>query len=300
MLKRTIILSNPLRASTSMGQLVLSAPDDNSALVSKIPIEDLSIVIIENQRVAITIPAINELTSQNVALIICDKHCMPSCIINPLDSNTLQGQRYRTQLEATSPTKKSIWKQIITSKIKNQSQLLNLRNLDGDILRPFYTNVKSDDSDNREGVAAKIYWSKLFGKDFSRSRDGTPPNNLLNYGYSVLRAATARAIVGAGMLPALGIHHHNRSNAFPLADDLMEPFRPFVDSIVADLFANGKSTLNKESKSLLVNALYCDTLIGNKIHPLSVSLTIMCTSMLKVLGGEAKTLRLPHFISSQL
>ncbi len=234
MLKRTIFLSSPLKVSVKYGQLIL-ADSDGQKPDSHIPIEDLAYVVIDNQRISITIPAINELVGQNVGVIVCDDKNMPRILMNPLDGNTLQGQRYRIQLEATLPAKKSIWQQLVAAKIKNQSEHLNRLNKDGDVLKPYYKNVKSDDSDNREGIAARIYWTKLFGGDFSRSRDGFPPNNLLNYGYTILRAATARAIVGAGLLPALGVHHCNRSNAFPLADDLMEPFRPFVDKTACQL-----------------------------------------------------------------
>jgi len=292
MLKRTIFLSSPLKVSVRYGQLILTDPDGQNPDFS-IPIEDLAHVIIDNQRISLTIPAVNELIRQNVGVVVCDEKNMPHILMNPLDGNTLQGQRYRIQLEATLPAKKSIWQQLVTAKIKNQSELLNRLNKDGDILKPYYKNVKSDDSDNREGIAARIYWTRLFGADFSRSRDGFPPNNLLNYGYTILRAATARAIVGAGLLPALGVHHRNRSNAFPLADDLMEPFRPFVDRAVYDLFQNRKYQLDKETKSALINTLYLDTNVNGKVHPLSISIGILCTSAIKIMAGENKTLNVP-------
>lgn len=295
MLKRTIFLSSPLKVSVHYGQLIISPLEDDSMQNHRVPIEDIAQVIIDNQRVSITIPAINELASNNVGVIICDSKGLPSVMANPLFSNTLQGQRYRLQLEASLPSKKIIWQQIIIAKIRNQSELLNQLGKDGSLLKPYYNNVKSGDSDNREGVAAKIYWSKLFGERFIRSRYGFPPNNLLNYGYSVLRAATARAIVGAGLLPALGIYHHNRSNAFPLADDFMEPFRPFVDKIVFNLVENGIELLDKESKSKLINVLYCDTMVGSKLHPLSVALEMLCTSAVKIMANDTKTLKVPCF-----
>lgn len=292
MLKRTIFLSSPLKVSVRYGQLILTDPDGQKP-DSSIPIEDIAHVVIDNQRISITIPAMNELVGQNVGVIVCDDKSMPHILMNPLDGNTLQGQRYRIQLEATLPAKKSIWQQLVTAKIKNQSELLNRLNKDGDVLKPYYKNVKSDDSDNREGIAARIYWTKLFGANFSRSRDGFPPNNLLNYGYTILRAATARAIVGAGLLPALGIHHRNRSNAFPLADDFMEPFRPFVDRIVYDLFNDGKYQLDTETKGTMINTLYLDTKINGKVHPLSIALGMLCNSAIKIMAGESKTLNVP-------
>ena len=292
MLKRTIYLSSPLKISVKDEQLLITLRD-NDKPTSTVPIEDLAHVVIENQQVSITIPALNALIRQNVGVIICDDKSMPHILMNPLDSNTLQGQRYRTQLEASLPIKKSIWKQIIVSKIANQSRLLNKLGKDGDILKPYYMNVKSDDSDNREGIAAKLYWQKLLGKGFDRSRNGVPPNNLLNYGYTILRASVARSIVGSGMLPALGIHHRNRSNAFPLADDLMEPFRPFVDEVVINLFTANHSRIDKESKSEIINVLYCDTTVNGKIHPLNIAVTMLCTSVIKMMDGECKSLNLP-------
>lgn len=292
MLKRTIYLSSPLKISVKDEQLLIALRDSDKP-TSTVPIEDLAHVVIENQQVSITIPALNALIRQNVGVIICDDKSMPHILMNPLESNTLQGQRYRTQLEASLPIKKSIWKQIIVSKIANQSRLLNKLGKDGDILKPYYMNVKSDDSDNREGIAAKLYWQKLLGKDFYRSRNGVPPNNLLNYGYTILRASVARAIVGSGMLPALGIHHRNRSNAFPLADDLMEPFRPFVDEVVINLFTANHSRIDKESKSEIINVLYCDTIVNGKIHPLNIAVGMLCTSVIKMMDGECKSLNLP-------
>lgn len=295
MLKRTIYISSDLKVSVKNTQLILTDKESNIE-VSKIPVEDMACLIIDNALASITIPAINELTNQNVGILICNAKGMPSAMINPLEANTLQGQRYRIQLEASLPAKKSIWQQLIAAKIKNQSYLLNRLNLDGDILKTYYKNVKSDDSDNREGVAARIYWSMLFGPKFARSREGSPPNNLLNYGYSILRAATARAIVGAGLLPALGIHHRNRSNAYPLADDFMEPFRPFVDYLVYNMVQKDITDVDKRVKAELINVLYVDTIVRNKLHPLSIALEMLCTSAIKIMQGESKSLSIPSFV----
>lgn len=294
-MKRTIVISSPLRLSVRSAQLIMSTTGEEEEIVGRIPIEDLAHVIVENQRTAITIPALNELTARNVGVVICDSKSLPHAMLHPLDSNTLQGQRYRSQLEATLPAKKSIWQQLVAVKIRNQGDLLNRLGRDGDILKPHYRNVKSGDTDNREGIAARLYWPRLFGPDFLRSCDGMPPNNLLNYGYSILRAATTRAIVSAGMLPALGVHHRNRSNAFPLSDDFMEPFRPFVDEVVFQLFATGHNDLDKEAKGVLISVLHRDTLVNGKLHPLSVALTMLCTSAEKIMSGEGKLLSLPTF-----
>lgn len=163
----------------------------------------------------------------------------------------------------------------------------------GDILKTFYSNVKSGDADNREGIAAKMYWTQLFGKDFKRDRDGCFPNPLLNYGYSILRAATARALLGSGLLPNLGIFHKSRYNAFPLADDVMEPYRPYVDEIVYSIYLQGYDELNKDVKAAILRLLTCDVKIGKVMRPLQIALTITTASLAKYYAGEIKKLSLP-------
>lgn len=189
--------------------------------------------------------------------------------------------------------KKQAWKQIIESKIENQAAVLALAGKNKDILKPYYNNVKSGDSDNREGLAAKVYWNCLFGNSFKRARDGCTPNALLNYGYAILRAAVARALLGSGLLPNLGIFHKSRYNAFPLADDVMEPYRPFVDEIVYRLYGNGITELNKESKSEIMRVLNSDVNIGKVKRPLQIALTITTASLVKYYSGEIKKLSLP-------
>jgi CRISPR-associated protein Cas1 len=210
-----------------------------------------------------------------------------------LDSNKTQGESYRAQIEASDPLKKGLWKQIVEAKIRNQAALLNKLGKDGDKLKPYYMNVKSGDSDNREGIAAKIYWNELFGANFIRSREGVEPNNMLNYGYTLLRAAVARSLMGSGLFPAFGIFHRNRYNAFPLADDIMEPYRPYVDEIVFDLDANGERELTKEVKTRLLRLLFMDTSFGKLTRPLDVGLTITSASLAKCFNGIQKKITYP-------
>lgn len=293
MLKRSIVISSPAHIVLRNSQLVIERKDDGAK--SSLPIEDLSTVIIENQQVEISIPALNALTADNVGVILCNESHVPAAYIAPLESNSLQGERYRLQIDSSAPVKKSAWRQLIESKIENQSRLLLKLSKDGDILKPYYRNVKSDDIDNKEGTAARLYWRELFGPDFSRRRDGAAPNHLLNYGYSILRAVTIRCIVGAGMLPALGVHHRNRYNAFPLADDLMEPYRPYVDEVVYNLHQHGCTSLDKNARAALINVNYADVIINNLTHPLNIAVGITCTSLLKMMSGTSKTLQLPKF-----
>ncbi|MDE6267373.1 MAG: type II CRISPR-associated endonuclease Cas1 [Muribaculaceae bacterium] len=297
MLKRTIAITSPCSLTQRNAQLIITSSDGTS---KSVPIEDLSTVIIENQRATISIPAINALTESNVAVILCDNKMMPSSLIFPLEGHTLQGERYRVQLEASLPQKKNIWKQVIESKIRNQAALLNRQGKNGNLLKPYYSSVKSGDSDNREGIAAAAYWKELFGHEFVRTPKGEPPNNLLNYGYAILRAATSRAIVSAGMLPSLGIHHKNKYNPFPLADDLMEPFRPWVDELVFELWNDNQMELTVDVKQKLIQVVYEDAQVSDRRHPLSIALSMLCTSVVQVMKGEAIDLNTPSMLKSTL
>ena len=218
---------------------------------------------------------------------------MPNALLLSLESNTTQSETLRLQIEATEPFKKNIWKQIIESKIKNQAALLDKLGKNGNILKPYYCNVKSGDSDNREGIAAKIYWNELFGNNFIRTHEGIEPNNLLNYGYTILRAAVTRSIMGSGLLPAIGIFHKNKYNAFPLADDIMEPYRPFVDELVYTLYSKGGKELTKDIKAEILKILFTDTQFGKITHPLEIGLTTTTASLVKCLNGTNKKILYP-------
>ena len=196
-------------------------------------------------------------------------------------------------MEVGTSLKKRLWKQVVEAKIKNQAAVLNAIGQDGTILKPYYSNVKSGDSDNREGIAARVYWNALFGKGFVRDTDEEGINTLLNYGYAVLRAGMARAIMGSGLYPAFGLFHKNRYNAFPLADDLMEPFRPFVDEIVFGLIQEGDLTLDTGAKQALARVLFRDTRIGEIARPLEISLSQTSSSFAKCLRGEVTKIVFP-------
>ena len=292
MLKRTLVFSNPMSLSLKNCQLVLAFKDvpDNKMTI---PIEDIGVVIIENQQVSITIPLMNALIEGNVQVVVCNDRGMPSAMLQSFESNNLQGENLRNQMNAGEVLKKQLWKQIVEAKIRNQAALLNKVGQEGDILKQYYRNVKSGDSDNREGIAARVYFSELFGEPFIRDRTLPGINALLNYGYTILRAATARALVSSGLLPAIGIFHHNRSNAFPLADDIMEPYRPYVDEIVYALSMQGKMELTKDVKADLIQVLYADTQFSKVIRPLSVGLTFTSSSLSKCFAKEQTRLSLP-------
>lgn len=292
MIKQTLFFSTPVCLSLKNCQLVISWKDCDDKVTR--PIEDLGCIVLENQMISITLPLLNELVKNNVAVILCDNKMMPTSMLQSLDANATQAESLKFQLTVSEPMKKQAWKQKIESKIKNQASILDKFDKRGNILKQFYTNVKSGDTDNREGVAAKTYWSLLFDKGFKREREGCAPNSLLNYGYSILRAATARALLGSGLLPNLGIFHKSRYNAFPLADDIMESYRPYVDEIVYSLHQQGRRELNKDTKSAILRVLNCDVNIGKVTRPLQIALTLTTASLAKFYSGEIKKLSLPY------
>lgn len=292
MIKRSIIISTPSKVSVKDNQLVctnLNEPSDTKTA----PIEDLALVMVENQRAFLTVPLINALADNNVSLVYCDSHFMPTSMMYSLAANSIQSEMFRLQLSATDAANNRIWKQLVEAKIKNQAGLLDKFGKDGSVLKPYYSNVKAGDADNREGLSARIYWRHLFGKDFTREREGPAPNNLLNYGYSILRSAVVRALLGSGLNPAIGVFHKNRYNPMPLADDMMEPFRPFVDEIVYGLYLNAEEELTTENKGYLIGCLNCDTMFDKVRRPLQIGLSITTASLCKYYRGEVKVLSLP-------
>ena len=225
-----------------------------------VPVEDIGVVVLEDRQTSVTLPLLNALSDNNAAVIFCGDDRMPNAMLMNLDSNRTQGEKLGK---------------------------------DGERLKPYYRNVRSGDADNREGTAARIYWAELFGRDFVRMREGDVPNNLLNYGYTVLRAAVARSLMGSGLFPAFGIFHRNRYNAFPLADDVMEPYRPFVDELVYGLRMQGESQLTQEVKGTLLRILFADTRFEKVMRPLDVGLTFTAASLAKCFAGTQKKIVYP-------
>ena len=292
MIKQTLMFTTPASLSMKNQQLVITRKETDEVVTR--PIEDIGFVVVANQMVKMTVPLLNVLADNNVSVIFCDDKQMPKSMLMTLEGNTTLQESYRYQLDAHEPTKKRLWQQLVEAKVRNQAALLNKLGQDGDVLKPYYMNVKSGDSDNREGAAARIYWSMLFGKPFRREREGEQPNGMLNYGYAILRAAVARALIGSGLYPAFGIFHRNRYNAFPLADDVMEPYRPFVDEMVYRLYVDGaENELTTVAKSELLHVLFADVRMGKVTRPLEVALSMTTASLLKVYKGEESKLSLP-------
>lgn len=207
-----------------------------------IPIEDIGVVVLDNRQITLTHGLLEALLENNCAVITCDSKGMPVGLLLPLYGNTTQNERFRRQIDASLPLKKQLWQQTVKTKISNQAAILSRHSTENTRCMSIWVNeVKSGDTDNMEARAAAFYWKVLLRDipEFTRDKDGIPPNNLLNYGYAILRAIVARALVCSGLLPTLGIHHHNRYNAYCLADDIMEPYRPYVDDLIMKIINDG-------------------------------------------------------------
>ena len=290
MLKRTILFAHPYHLRVEDKQLV--AVDRETGKEKRAPVEDLGYVILDHPQISVTLPLLEELNSRNVAVIFCDRKHMPVSMNLNLDGHHLQSELFRYQTQASLPLKKNLWQQTVTAKIRNQAALLEKKGGKYEDLLVMARNVKNGDADNREGAAARLYWLRLFGKDFVRDRYGSPPNNLLNYGYAVLRAAVARALTGSGLLATLGIHHHNRYNAFCLADDIMEPYRPFVDELADMIYReeNNPAELSNKIKLRLLELLSRDVTVGKMKRPLMVALSLTSASLAQCFSGETRKL----------
>jgi CRISPR-associated protein Cas1 len=289
----TLFFTNPYHLSLKLKQLVIT--DKASGTETTRPIEDMKYVILEHPYITITQQAVQTLADNNVAVIFCNQNFMPSSMLLHFEGHQLQNERFRTQLDASEPLKKQLWQQTVKYKIGNQAALLKKLGKDGGVLETLKQRVLSGDTSNEEAKAARIYWNELFGNNFRREREGVAPNHLLNYGYTILRAATARALAGSGLLPLLGIHHHNRYNAFCLADDIMEPYRPCVDEIVYAMWQEGvaEGELTREIKTRLVWVVNADVLMRDERSPLNTALSQTTASLAKCFAGEERVIRYP-------
>ena len=298
MIKKTLCFTNPAYLCLRNGQLVIQMPETKTS-ERTIPIEDIGVVVLDNRRITITTGAMEALLENNTALITCDSRSMPTGLLLPLYGNTLQNERFRYQLDASLPLRKQLWQQTIKQKIANQEVVLrSYSEVETRCMKVWTEDVRSGDSDNIEARAAAYYWRNLFPgiPNFVRGREEEPPNNLLNYGYAILRAVIARSLVGSGLLPTLGIHHHNRYNAYCLADDIMEPYRPYVDELVIKIIGNYKyyEVLNKELKAELLSIPVLDVTIDGKRSPLMVAATQTTASLYKCFSGELRKISYPQ------
>ena len=290
MLKRTLFFGNKCSLTTKHEQLVIKNTDRETT----VPIEDIGFIIVENQETYISVPALSKLSSNNVSVIFCDKKHMPQSMLLNLNSHHIQQEHFRNQINVSEPLKKQLWQQIIKAKIQNQAIHLHSIQKNNNPLIYYASKVLSGDSDNREGVAAAYYWKHLFDFNFKRERYGDYPNLFLNYGYIILRAAVARALSGSGLLCTLGIHHHNKYNAFCLADDIMEPYRPLVDAKVIEIINRyDEHDLITPIKAELLNVLTETVYFEDKKSPLMVALSTTTSSLQQCFSGISRKIVYP-------
>lgn len=308
MIKKTLYFGNPVYLSLRNGQLVIKLPEivKNNTLpegfkqtseVTK-PIEDIGVVVLDHKQITITSGALEVLLENNCAVLTCDSKSMPVGLLLPLCGNTTQNERSRQQLDASLPLKKQLWQQTVKAKIENQAVVLSeCAGAEIKCMKVWANDVKSGDSDNLEARAAAYYWKNLFKiEGFTRCREGIPPNNLLNYGYAILRAVVARGLVASGLLPTLGIHHHNRYNAYCLADDIMEPYRPYIDKLVYEIVNSGVGydVLTKDLKARLLAIPTLEVRISGKRCPLLVAVGQTTASLYKCFSGELRKISYPE------
>lgn len=296
MIKRTIVIESPSYLNLKMDQLVVRR--EGETVDKSVPIEDIAVLILESHQVTITNALLSALLKEQVAVIGCDEKHMPIGLWMPLEGNTLQSARFQMQMEVSVPLKKQVWSQLIKSKIENQAHVIQLTGQNAEPLYRWAKEVRSGDPDNLEARAASYYWRAIFGdSQFKRERFGGPPNHLLNYGYAILRAIVARALMASGLMPTYGVHHRNQYNAYCLADDIMEPFRPFVDFHILKAAENLEvlDELDRAWKLELLKIPTLDVIVKNTKSPLMVAVSKITASLVKVYEGEVKKLDLPSF-----
>lgn len=307
MIKRSLYFGNPAYLSIQNEQLIIRLPDEGNELAlpeefnyqiqRSIPVEDIGVLVIDNKQVTITQSVFEKLLENNAAVICCDSTHHPAGLLLPLSVNTVQSERFRQQISASIPLKKQLWQQTVVAKIRNQAAVLCMRGVAVENMYHWADSVSSGDSRNHEARAAAYYWQQLFAdvEGFTRDRSGIPPNNLLNYGYAILRAVVARALVSSGLLPVFGIHHHNRYNAYCLADDIMEPFRPYVDLLVRKIVDETPYyfELNKELKTRLLSIPVMDITIDGKSSPLMVGVSQTTASLNRCFEGNSRKIVYP-------
>lgn len=299
MIKRTLYFGNPAYLSLKDKQLNVKIKDDE---IKTIPIEDVGYVVLDNRQITITQGAMAELLENNCAVVTCDSKHLPTGMMLPLAGNSVQSERFQAQIEASQPLKKQLWQQTVQRKILNQAKVLQIKNgLEAKNMLAWAGSVRSGDSDNREAVAAAYYWKEMFPdiSGFIREREGVPPNNMLNYGYAILRTVVARSLVCSGLLPTLGIFHHNRYNAYCLADDIMEPYRPIVDKLIVDIvdeIGRCPEELDQKVKVKLLQIPVLDTFIDGVRSPLMNAVATTTASLAKCYMGITRRILYPEVL----
>ena len=297
MITRSIYIGNPAYLKLKDEQLYIMDPETGQ-MKGKIPLEDLGLLMLDHWQITVSHQLIQKMMGNNVVVISCDAHHLPHGIMLPLHGYTEFSDRIKDQMEASEPLKKQLWKQTIECKIENQKEVLRRLGNYYEPMMDYRNNVKSGDLTNMEGIAAQHYWKYIISLDFLRQRFGDSPNQFFNFGYSVLRSIVARAIVETGLLPVLGIFHKNKYNPYCLADDMMEPYRPFVDWLVMDWLTRNPETedLTKEFKAHILQIATKDVKIDGKTRPLMVAVKTTVSSLYKCYTGEKRQISYPELL----
>jgi CRISPR-associated protein Cas1 len=295
MLRKTIEIATPgTRLSVAHRQLVIERPEAKAATV---PIEDIGVLIVDDRRATYTQSVFVELLAAGATVMVTGPDHLPAGMMLPLDAHHVQTERHRAQVEASEPARKQIWRALICAKLIQQGSALDCFGATPNGLAEMAKRVRSGDPDNLEAQGAQRYWPLLFGKEFRRDRAAEGINALLNYGYAVVRAAAARAVVASGLIPSLGVFHKNRSNPFCLADDLLEPYRPFVDWRVKRMTIESESVppLDERPTRAALLSLFNETiLVGGRKSPLLLAIETSAASLARALTGHERTLALPE------
>lgn len=294
MLKRTIYIGNPTYLKLKQNQMVVINPETKETK-GTVPIEDMALLLLDHHQITLSAQLINHLMGNTVAIIHCDNHHLPNGLMLPMAGHSELTERWRDQLSASLPLKKQLWKQTVIAKIKNQKKLLEIEGKHSAPMHNYLEKVSTGDEQNMEGKAANHYWKHIL-TDFQRERFGDAPNNFLNFGYAILRSIVARALVSSGMLPAQGIFHKNKYNPYCLADDIMEPYRPFVDALVLRHIEGNPTAeeLTRHAKAHLLQIATQDVIINQKKRPLLIAVTTTTASLYKCFTGERRTIQYPE------
>ncbi|MCE7996307.1 MAG: type II CRISPR-associated endonuclease Cas1 [Roseivirga sp.] len=298
MIKRTLYFANPAYLSSKKQQLVVRYPGNEEERT--VPIEDIGLLVLESHQVTISHRLISLLLGNNAAIITCDEQHLPQGMMLNLNASHTQQEHFRVQVEASQALKDRLWKQTIQSKIRNQAALLNQNGVEVENMNRWADKVQNGDPDNFEARAAAYHWKCLFTdliQNFKRGQFEGEPNNLLNYGYAILRATVARSLLASGLLPTFGYHHRNKYNAYCLADDVMEPYRPYVDELVLELVrsTDDYQTLTPALKQKLLQIPVLDVMINGKQSPLMLAVQQTTASLYQCYAREQKEIKFPKF-----
>lgn len=298
MIKRTLHFGNPVRLTRKDAQLTVIYPEETGIESKTVPIEDIGIIVLDNPQIQIGQALLSSLLENNVAVVCTDSKHMPAAMFLNYNGHSELAEIHAAQIESSEPLKKNLWQQTIQQKIYNQAIVLQRYKRDHEDLFALSKLVKSGDPTNNEGQAAALYWKRLFDPilDFKREQDGDGLNSLLNYGYAILRAVIARNICGSGLLPSLGIHHRNKYNAYCLVDDIMEPYRPYVDLLVCSIMDSGAdySVLTPSLKKELLQIPVIDVRITGEKSPLMIASQRTTASLARCFKGETRQILYPQ------